>query len=139
MSTESENKGRNKGWDNLIPLKPGETANPNGRPKGQRNYATIQAEAIRKLGVKLGKTPEEIEEDIIQNGLARANQGDYRYYKDALDRTHGTALMMSRVDHSGEVKVNTNVDFDSLIKKADELLKQEKLNAKQADKGGSSV
>lgn len=28
-----KNKRRNKGWDNLKPCKPGETHNPNGRPK----------------------------------------------------------------------------------------------------------
>ena len=88
---ENKNKGINKGHSNLIPLKKGETANPNGRPLGQRNYATIYREALIKLAQLNGKTQEELEDEIISSGIALARKGDYRYYKDTLDRLHGTA------------------------------------------------
>jgi len=37
------------GIDNLKPMKPGETLNPNGRPKGSRSMKTILREALELL------------------------------------------------------------------------------------------
>lgn len=76
----------------LIPLKKGQTANPNGRPKGQRNYATIYREALIKLASIDNKTPEELEEEILASGIRNARKGSYSFYKDLLDRLHGTAV-----------------------------------------------
>jgi|JI10StandDraft_1071094.scaffolds.fasta_scaffold29490_6 hypothetical protein len=87
------------------PFKEGESGNPNGRPKGQRNYATIRAEAIKAIGLQNGKTPEQIEEMLLAKGISEALKGDYRYYKDELDRTHGQAKQP--VEHSGSVEVVT--------------------------------
>lgn len=63
-----------------------------GRPPGQKNYATLYREALIKLGQLNGKDPDEIELEMIANGLASARKGDYRFYKDVLDRLHGTAV-----------------------------------------------
>lgn len=95
-----ENKGKNKrnpGIKNLKPCKPGETHNPNGRPKGQRNYATIYREALIKLGELNNKTPEELETELIASGFAQAKK-DYRFYKDVLDRIHGQATNKTEVE-----------------------------------------
>ena len=35
--------------ENLKPCKPGETANPNGRPKGSRNFKTVLREMLAGL------------------------------------------------------------------------------------------
>ena len=64
-----------------------------GRPPGQRNYATIYRDALIKLAMLNGKTPEELEGEIVSAGIMLARKGDYRYYKDALDRLHGTATI----------------------------------------------
>lgn len=96
----AENKGKNKrnpGIKNLKPCKPGETHNPNGRPKGQRNYATIYREALIKLGELNNKTPEELETELIASGFAQAKK-DYRFYKDVLDRIHGQATNKTEVE-----------------------------------------
>ena len=84
-------KGKGVGGNgNLVPIKPGETRNPNGRPKGQKNYATIFREALVALAKKNGKDPDVLEREIVEAGIARAAKGDYRFYKDNLDRLHGT-------------------------------------------------
>ena len=62
-----------------------------GRPKGQRNYATIYREALVKLATMNNMEPEEMETDILLKGLASARKGDYRFWKDLMDRTHGQA------------------------------------------------
>ena len=98
-----ENKGKNKGIANLKPCKKGETANPNGRPLGQRNYATIYREALIKLGQINNKTPEELETELIASGFASAKK-DYRFYKDVLDRLHGTAIQNINIDLTDEEK-----------------------------------
>ena len=83
-------KSTDKRLKNLKPKwKKGESANPNGRPLGQKNYATLYREALIKLGQLNGKEPDEIELEMIANGLASARKGDFRFYKDTMDRLHG--------------------------------------------------
>src|SRR3990167_5159425 len=91
--------------NNLMPpMKPGETRNPNGRPKGTRNYSTISREAIRKIAESQSLTPEEFEQLLIQSGINQALKGDYRYYKDHFDRTFGKAPQpLGNPNEDGEV------------------------------------
>lgn len=84
-----KNKRKNKGHANLKPCKPGETHNPNGRPKGQRNYATIYREALIKLATLDKITPEALEDDMISTAVKKARSGDPVFYKDIMDRIHG--------------------------------------------------
>lgn len=79
--------------------------NPDGRPKGQRNYATIRAEAIKAIAIQNGKTPDQIEEMLLSKGMAEALKGDFRFYKDDLDRIHGQSKQP--LEHSGNIKVVT--------------------------------
>lgn len=108
-----KNSGKNTGVKNLKPWKKGEPSpNPEGRPLGQKNYATLYREALIKLGQLNGKEPDEIELEMIANGLASARKGDFRFYKDVLDRLHGAA------------EANINVEIDGLTKEQrTELLK----------------
>lgn len=85
-----------------VPFKEGKSGNPNGRPLGQRNYATIYREALIKLATINNKTPEELETEILSNALLSARKGDYRFYKDLLDRLHGTA--QNNINISGELE-----------------------------------
>ena len=90
MAEEPKISGKNKGYANLKPFKKGDKRiNREGHPLGQKNYATLRREAIIKLGQLNNKTPEEINVMLISGGLGRALKGDFRYYKDDLDRTHG--------------------------------------------------
>ena len=115
MDETPNNKGKNKGHANLIPVKKGEVRNPNGRPKGQRDYATIYKEALIILADKNSTTPEALEAEMVANGALLARKGDYRFYKDVLDRIHGQAVQ----------KIEANVDFqnEEAIQKANKLIK----------------
>ena len=75
-----QNKGKNKGWENLKPCKPGQTNNPNGRPKGKRNFETLFRDAIKRLAESNNTTPDKLEEEIIIKGITTARKGDYRFY-----------------------------------------------------------
>lgn len=101
-STES---GREKRLKNLRPAwkKGDKSPNPSGRPKGQRDYATIYREALIKIANLNETTPEQIENEMIANAALLARKGDYRFYKDLLDRLHGTAIQKQEL--SGTVKI----------------------------------
>jgi hypothetical protein len=72
-----------------VPFKKGVCPNPDGRPNGQRNYATIYREGLRRLAEAKNMTPEEIEELIEQTGLEKALGGDFKFFQDVRDRIHG--------------------------------------------------
>jgi hypothetical protein len=84
------------------PFEKGESGNPNGRPLGQRNYATIYREALIKIASTNNKTPEEIEEMMHQVGLNKALKGDYAFYRDVMDRLHGKPLNKTDVTSGGD-------------------------------------
>lgn len=89
------------------PFKKGEPSpNPEGRPNGQKNYATLYKEALIKLGQLNNKTPDELELELISSGFTNARKGDYRFYKDVLDRLHGTATNKTDITSGGE-KITT--------------------------------
>ena len=97
---KSTDKSTDKRLNNLKPAwKKGDPSpNPEGRKLGQRNYATIYREALIKLAEKNDKSPEELENEILSKGILNARTGDYRFYKDLLDRLHGTATQKSEID-----------------------------------------
>lgn len=99
MEKEVENKEQNKDkrLENLElgKWKEGESGNPDGRPVGQRNYATIYREAMLILADKNATTPEKLEAEMVANAAVLARKGDYRFYKDFMDRLHGTAVQKS--------------------------------------------
>ena len=111
-----ENKGVNKGYANLIPCKPGETHNPNGRPKGQRNYATIYREALIKIAAANDKTPEEIETMLEEVGIKQGLKGNFQFWKDIRDRLHGTVTQ--RIDHTTDGRSFINEESEKKAKQA---------------------
>lgn len=60
-----------------------------GRPKGQKNYATIYREALEKIANSKGMTPEEIEIELEEVGLNKGLKGNFAFWKDIRDRIHG--------------------------------------------------
>lgn len=100
MKPEEVKNRENIREKNLIPFEKGKSGNPAGRPKGQRDYATIYREALIKLATLNDKTEEEIENEILSNALLSARKGDFRFYKDILDRLYGTPV--SRTELTGK-------------------------------------
>lgn len=72
-------------------IQKGYALNPNGRPKGAKNFYTDFKEAIKRISDK--ETGEELTEiHIIKIGLEKMLEGDSRFeglYKDLLDRVYG--------------------------------------------------
>ena len=102
--TKSTERSTDKRLENLKePWKAGESGNPEGKKKGTRNFETIYREALKKIAKLNDLTPEELEDDIIAKAVTAARKGDYRFYKDTLDRLHGSATQ--KHEHSGEVNI----------------------------------
>lgn len=98
VENKGKNKDKNKGLENLRMWKKGQSGNPKGRPFGQRDYATIYKEALIKLAEREGTDPLSLEEEILIGALTSAKKKDYRFYKDVIDRLHGTPTNKSVVD-----------------------------------------
>lgn len=84
------------------PFEKGKTGNPEGRPLGQKNYTTLYREALIRLAKMNDKEPAELELELISKGIMSARGGDYRFYKDILDRLFGTALNKTDMTSGGE-------------------------------------
>jgi len=78
---------KNKGWANLIPAKPGECRNPNGRPKG-----SDLTSVIRRALEEAGKRGETHGERLVKLAMYHAAKGDFRYFKEIIDRMNGPTL-----------------------------------------------
>lgn len=94
-------------------FKKGQSGNLKGRPVGARSYNTIYWEAMKKIGESQGKTPEEIEDILVQSGLKNALKGDYRFYQDAMDRKHGKPKQAVELtgEDGGDIKQSITIEF----------------------------
>lgn len=117
MSTVTNN-GKNKGHANLIPMKPGETRNPNGRPKGRRDAKTVIWEAMRKIAETQDMTPEQVEELMQQVGIKQALKGNHSFYQSINDRLYGK---QKDKDVTVTVTTEVNPEIAELTKQLNEL------------------
>jgi hypothetical protein len=89
----AKNNGKNKGWDNLKPCKPGETHNPNGRPKGSVTLSTL-------LKRRLKDHPEEANE-VVDEIFKYIKDGSAKHLDILLNRTEGkvpdTTVIVSQI------------------------------------------
>lgn len=115
MVTEKQKKNLEIGK-----FKPGESGNPLGHPKGQKNYKTLYREALIKIAKSNGKEVGEIELDIVMKGLFRARDGNFQFYKDVMDRIHGQAK--ESVDLNVKDKVNETLSKEQ-IEKLNKIIK----------------
>lgn len=115
-------------------FQPGQSGNPGGRPKGQRDYATIYKEALKILANKNNTTEEALEAEMVANAAILARKGDYRFYKDILDRIHGTAITrVEQKDTSDSIKDITPEE----IELAKQLIEQRKRKTISTESDGS--
>lgn len=98
VMSQNNDKNNDKRLANLIPMKPGETRNPNGRPKGQRNYATIYREALAKIAKAENMTADELETMLEETGIKQSLKGNFAFWKDIRDRIHGKAVERTQVE-----------------------------------------
>jgi hypothetical protein len=78
----------------LIPFEPGKSGNPNGRPKGAKNRATVAKAmlAILEKGAHpiTGEEVEFTQEELITLAMIRkARRGDVNAYNAVMNSAHG--------------------------------------------------
>lgn len=110
---KNTDKNTDKRLKNLKPAwKKGDPSpNPTGRKLGQRDYATIYKEALIKLGALNNKTPLDIEDEIHSVGILNARKGDYKFYKDVLDRLHGQAVNTEQIVGDPDRPLKVSLDL----------------------------
>lgn len=104
--TEKQRTNRDISNANLIPIKPGETLNPGGRPKGK----SITAE-LRKL-LDSGTIAEDMAKILIEIAKSKHDRGQVAAFKELLDRTDGKVLDTHRIETGDISIVYKQVDKD---------------------------
>lgn len=84
-----------------------------GRPKGQRNFATIYRDALIKLAEKNSLDPDQLETEILERALLSARKGDHRFYKDLMDRLYGQATQ--KMEETLKIEIETISPEDRIV------------------------
>ena len=115
---------------NLKPCKPGETHNPNGRPKGAKGvkatikkYLQYELEHHNPLSGKAEKKP--TLDHVILSAIAKALNGDDRAREDLLNRLIGKPVETTKMKVSGNLNNNDKTEMESLKSDLIEILKDE--------------
>ncbi len=74
---------------NLRPFKKGQSGNPKGRRKGQRDYRTLFWIALEHIASQHDMTPEQVEEALHAAGITKAIKGDFYFYQEIANRVYG--------------------------------------------------
>lgn len=91
-------------------FKPGQSGNPDGRPKGTRNFSTEWREFIKKVAKEQGTTPEILKSNLWKVAYKKAAEGDYQFFRDIHDRVYGKP--QQHLDHSTLGKELTITGFN---------------------------
>lgn len=104
-------------------MKPGETLNPHGRPKGSRNLSTILREFLDEEIELSDGEKKKYKEVIIRKLIKKANDGDLRAITEIFDRVDGkpkqeihhevTETGFLNIDPLSDDKTNTGITEDS--------------------------
>lgn len=97
--------------DNLTPYSKGQSGNPNGRPKGKKNGATLLRELLELDNNELKMHMAQIKKAIEKE--------DTSAYKSVLERAYGMPKQQTDITTDGE-KINNNVTPISFIKSIDD-------------------
>jgi hypothetical protein len=89
-------------------FQPGQSGNPNGRPKGSRDFSTMFEEAV-KIIVKEQRIPvDNVEVELVVKGIVQAMRGNYSFWKDIMDRTYGSP---NRSDTNVNLAIQNNITY----------------------------
>ena len=75
--------------------------NPNGRPKGSRDFATDFDEAVEEIAKENNMTKSEVRKLLFKVAYKEAKNGNYSFYKDIHDRVYGTATNKTDITTDG--------------------------------------
>jgi hypothetical protein len=103
--------------ENIIPPKPGEVRNPNGRGKGTKNRSTILKKWLKtKITIKHPETKEDMKvtlADAIALGILKeAVKGNVAAFKEINDTLYGK--IKDEIEHSGGINLHFDHDDENL-------------------------
>ncbi len=101
--------------EDLIPFKPGQSGNPNGRPKGSLNRSTIAKKWLEVMQDSKNPISGELEKlsqaDLMTLALIhKARKGDVSAYKQLMDSAFG--LPQQNVNVTEEKPIFPGIDLD---------------------------
>ena len=94
MAKQGDNTAKQGVPPDATKWKPGQSGNPNGRPKSRPIAAAIKALAENNDGEAL--------KALAAVGLKRALKGDFRFYKEIMERIDGKVLTELDMTSAGE-------------------------------------
>lgn len=94
--------------------KAGQSGNPEGRPKGSRNRATLVREWLevkqKEKNPLTGKIEELEQQDLITLALIKkAKKGDVQAYKELMDSAHGKIEQKTDITSKGQKLFEVNI------------------------------
>lgn len=91
-----------------------------GKPRGAKSIKTLFREVIRHVG-----KDSDIKLKIIEIGCKKALEGDYRFWKEFMDRLFGKPKKEVEMDKNEEMKI-IDKDIEKLSKELLKMLKEKK-------------
>lgn len=101
--------------EDLIPFVPGQSGNPNGRPKGSKNRSTIARKWLETMQDAKNPITGELEkltqEDLITLAMInKARKGDVNAYKQLMDS--GFGMPTQQIDVTTENPIFNGINLD---------------------------
>lgn len=101
--------------EDLIPFEPGQSGNPNGRPKGSKNRSTIARKWLEVMQDAKNPITGELEklsqEDLITLAMIhKARKGDVGAYKQLMDS--GFGMPTQQIDVTTEKPIFNGINLD---------------------------
>jgi hypothetical protein len=84
----------------LLPNQP--SLNPEGKPKGSKNFETDFLEAVGKIAKANNITRVEAMEILLRKAYSEAKNGQYNFYKDIMDRLYGKVADKTDITTAGQ-------------------------------------
>jgi hypothetical protein len=101
----------------LKPFVKGQSGNPNGRPKGLKNFETVFTNALFMLAEQNDQDAEQMFLEVVANGIKQAREGNFKYYTDLMNRLYGKALQPMDLTTNGDsINQPTTVIFKDYSK-----------------------
>lgn len=94
--------------ENLKPFKPGESGNPEGRPKGSKNLSTILREML-ELEIEVDGVKITQKDAMIKKLIKKSTDGDIKAIQEIFDRTEGKAKQEIKLDGLTEPVFNVKI------------------------------
>jgi hypothetical protein len=91
-------------------FKKGVSGNPAGKKLGCLDFKTQFFDALEKMSQESGVESDIIYKEIFQQGILKARNGEYKFYRDLLDRLFGRALQPMDMTTGGK-EIRTGTTF----------------------------